>query len=220
MTPTTKVWILSDSRIFRDAISSRLVTEDGVELLGAAATVRDLLQSGLAERADVVLVHAADDSTNGDPTDTAEITWRIKRLLPSARVVVVGQRPNEPNAVRTIEAGASAWLGDGTSYEELVEAIRAAATGCATIGLEMLGEISRRICSLKETLEAPTTQLRQELSNRETDVARLMALGLVNKQIAKRLGIRLSTAKNHVHNVLKKLRIERRQDLVGVAWMQ
>ncbi|HYW79143.1 MAG TPA: hypothetical protein VE890_06170, partial [Thermoguttaceae bacterium] len=64
MTPTTKVWILSDSRIFRDAISSRLVTEDGVELLGAAATVRDLLQSGLAERADVVLVHAADDSTN------------------------------------------------------------------------------------------------------------------------------------------------------------
>ena len=210
MTPTTHVSILSNSRIFRDVISSRLITEDGVELLGAVATVRDLLEGGFAGRTEVVLVHAADD-----PADTAEVTWRIKRLLPSARVVAVGRRPDEPNMVRTIEAGASAWLEDGAPYGELVEAIRAAATGCATGTLEMLVKIARRVDTLTETKELSTTRPPQDLSKRETDVARLMALGLANKQIARRLRIKLSTAKNHVQNVLSKLRIERRRDLVG-----
>lgn len=210
MTPTIHLLILSSSRIFRDAISSRLITEDGIELLGAVATVRDLLQSGFAERADIVLVHAADD-----PADTAEITWRIKKLLPSARVVAVGRRPDEPNVVRTIEAGASAWLENGASYAELVEAIQAAAAGCATGTLEMLVEIGRRIDMLTETKELPTARPLQALSKRETDVAQLMALGLANKQIARRLRIKVSTTKKHAHNVLSKLRIERRRELVG-----
>ncbi len=209
MTPTTHVSILSNSRIFRDVISSRLITEDGVELLGAVETVCDLLESGFAEQTEVVLVYAADDLA-----DTAEITWRIKRLLPSVRVVAVGRCPDEPNVARTIEAGASAWLENGASYQELVEAIRAAAAGHATGALEMLVEIGRRIDTLTETKEPPTVCPPQELSKRETDVARLMALGLINKQIARRLRIKLSTAKNHVHNVLRKLQIERRRDLL------
>lgn len=210
MSSTIHVSILSDSRIFRDVISSRLITEDGIEPLGAVGTVRGLLESGLADRTDVALVHST-----ADPADTAEATWEIKRLLPSARVVAVGYRPSEPGVVRAIEAGASACLENGASYRELVEAIRAAAEGCATGSLEMLVEIGRRIDTLLKTKEPSTARPPQELSARETQVARLVALGLVNKQIARRLGIKLSTAKNHVHNVLQKLQIERRRDLVG-----
>ena len=204
------VSILSDSRILRDAISSRLLLEDGIELLGAAGSVRDLLQSGLADPAEVVLIHPT-----SDPADAAQMTWELKRLLPSIRVVVAGCRPGESDAVRAIEAGASACLEYGTAnFVDLVDAVRAAAEGRATgPSLEILVEIGRRINSLSEM----PAQSSPELSDREAQVVRLIAVGLANKQIARRLGIKLSTAKNHVHNVLRKMNVKRRRDLIGLA---
>ena len=204
------VSILSDSRILRDAISSRLLLEDGIELLGAAGSVRDLLQSGLADSAEVVLIHPT-----SDPADAAQMTWELKRLLPSIRVVVAGCRPGESDAVRAIEAGASACLEYGTAnFVDLVDAVRAAAEGRATgPSLEILVEIGRRINSLSEM----PAQSSPELSDREAQVVRLIAVGLANKQIARRLGIKLSTAKNHVHNVLRKMNVKRRRDLIGLA---
>jgi len=212
MPSTIHVSILSDSRILREAISSRLILEDGIELLGAVGTVRDLLQSGRADRAEVVLIH----STSA-PADTAQITWELKRLLPSVRVVVAGCRRGEADAVRAIEAGASACLENGAAtYRDLVDAVRAAARGQVTSpSLEILAEIGRRIKSLSETREPSPPQSTPELSAREAEVVRLIAVGLANKQIARRLGIKLSTAKNHVHNVLHKMNVKRRRDLVG-----
>ena len=208
------VSILSDSRILRDAISSRLILEDGIELLGAVGTVRDLLQSGLADRAQVVLVHSA-----SDPADTAQTTWEIKRLLPSVRVVVAGCRPGESDAVRAIEAGASAALEHNTAnFRDLVDTVRAAAEGRATgSSLELLVDVARRINSLAETDVLSPTQSAAELSAREAQVVRLIAVGLANKQIARRLGISLSTAKKHVHHVMQKRSVKRRRDVVGLA---
>jgi len=208
MTTTIHLAILSSSRILADAMSSRLISEDGLEVLGTAATLHDLLASQCGEQADVVLVHAADD-----PAGVPQVVGQIRRLLPSTRVVAMGRRPGEPDTARAIEAGASAWLEDGTSYAELVEAIRAAGMGRATGSLEMLVEIHRRMETRAETSKPTTAPSRPMLSKRETDVARLMALGLVNKQIAGRLKIKLSTAKKHVYNVMRKLRIEHRGDL-------
>jgi DNA-binding NarL/FixJ family response regulator len=202
--------IVSDSELFRSALACRLLMEEGIELLGAAGTVRDLLQGGLVERTQVVLVHSA-----LDPSDGAEITWELKRLAPSARVVVAGCRAGESDAVRAVEAGASACLENGAAYDVLVDAIRAASRGRATgASLELLVEIGRRIEALSE-MQEPAAEARQDLSRRETEVARLVALGLGNKQIARRLRIRLSTVKNHVHNILSKLQIERRRELAG-----
>jgi len=214
MPSTIHLSIVSDSRILRDAISSRLILEDGIELLGAFGTVRDLLQSVLADRAEVVLIHSA-----SAPADTAQITWELKRLLPSVRVVVAGCRPGESDALRAIEAGASACLENGVaSFRDLVDAVRAAAEGRATgASLEILVEIGRRIKSLADTQQPSPPQSPPELSGREAEVVRLIAMGLANKKIAWRLGIKLSTAKNHVHNALRKMNVKRRRDLVGLA---
>ena len=214
MPSTIHLSILSDSRIIRDAISSRLILEDGIELLGAAGTVRDLLQGGLADRANVVLIHLT-----SAPEDAAWITWKLKRLLPSTRVVVAGCRPGESDALRAVEAGASACLENcAASYRDLVDAVRAAAEGrAAGASLQMLVDIGRRIESLAETEEPSPAQSSPELSAREAEVIRLIAAGLPNKQIARRLGIRPSPAKNHVHSVLRKMNAKRRRDLVGIA---
>jgi len=212
MPPTIHVSILSDSRILRDAISSRLILEDGIELLGAVGTLRDLLQSGLADRTEVVLIHPT-----SDPADAAMTTGNLKRLLPSARVVVAGCRPGETDAVCAIENGAAACLEDGAAYHDLVDALRAAAEGrAAGLSLEMLVDIGRRIKSLSETHVLLPTESPPVLSIRETEVARLMAAGLANKQISRRLGIELSTAKNHARNILRKTDL-RRRDLAAFA---
>ncbi len=213
MASTIHVSILSDSRIIRDTISSRLLLEDGIELLGAVGTIRDLLRSGLGERTEVVLIH----STSA-PADTDQTTWELKRLLPSIRVVVAGCRQGESDAVCAIEAGAIACLESGAGYSDLVDALKAAAEGrTAGASLQMLAAIGRRIKSHSETEKPMRAQPLPELSVREAEVVRLIAVGLANKQIARRLGIKLSTAKNHVHAALKKMNVRRRRDLIGIA---
>jgi two-component system, NarL family, nitrate/nitrite response regulator NarL len=214
MPSTIHVSILSDSRILRDAISFRLISEDGIELLRAVGAVRDLLQSGLFDEPEVVLIH----STSA-PADMAQTTWELKRLLPSVRVVVAGCRSGESDAVRAIEAGASACLEDGAAtFRDLVDAVKAAAEGRATgFSVEILVEIGRRIKSLSETRESSPAQASPELSPNEAEVVRLIAVGLSNKQIALRLGTKLSTAKNHVHNALHKMNVKRRRDLIGAT---
>jgi DNA-binding NarL/FixJ family response regulator len=209
-----QVSIISDSRILRDAISAKLIQEEGIELLGAVGSVRDLLQGVLAERADVVLIH----STSA-PEDMAGTTWELKRLLPSVKVVVAGCRPGEADAVEAIQAGASACLENGAAnFRDLIGALKAAAEGRATgPSLEVLVEISRRIKLRSQTSQPLAPRTRPQLSARETEVVRLLAVGTANKKIARRLGIKPSTAKNHVHNVLRKMDVKRRRDLIGVA---
>ena len=178
---SVRVFLLSESRIVRDAISSRLIQEDGIELLGTVGSVRDLLQGALAERADVLLIH----STSA-PENMAETVWELKRLLPSTKIVVAGCRPGEADAVEAIEAGASACLENGAAnFRDLINAVKAAAEG-RSIGpsLEVLAEIGRRIKERSRTAQPAPPPTAAKLSAREAEVARLLALGLATGAIA------------------------------------
>lgn len=200
--------ILSDSRLFRDALSSRLAGEDEVAVVGAAGTIYDLLMRARGRPIDVLLAYL------GIRSELAmEIVWDIKTLMPATRVVVLGCEGRKADTVGWIEAGAMAWLGHNTAYKSLVDAILAVSEGRTYCPTEVVTDVALRVAQLQRA-DPDLKWLRQEtLSDREGEVSQLLRLGLSNKEIARELGLRGPTVKSHVSEVLRKLGMARRHEL-------
>ena len=213
-----RVSILSNSRLFREAILSRLAVEEEIEVVGTAGTADDLAASGWAKSIDVMLVYSS-----GELAEAAELVWKVKTFLPSARVIALGCEQSESEVVGCIEAGASHCLESGAPFAELLASIRNVFQGRTACSLAILARVVRRIEELAQIQPEAEGGEPEPLSFRESEVAQLIASGLINKQIARRLSIKPGTVKNHVHNILQKLRVKRRWDVARVPlteWTQ
>jgi DNA-binding NarL/FixJ family response regulator len=204
-----QVATLADSGLFRSALSSRLVLEDEMEVVSTAGTIYELVVRAQGRPIDVLLVYLSILSPL-----TLEIVFDIKLLLPATRIVVLGCEPGNPQPVRWIEAGAWAWLEHDASYDALLEAIRAVAEGRTFYATEVMTDVIGRIARLREAGRDRKGFEEEPLTDRESEAARWVRLGLSNKEIAQRLGVKQATAKKYVARVLGKLGgLEHRRDL-------
>lgn len=208
MTRRIQLAILSDSRLFRDALSCRLDLEKEIAVIGAAGTVHDLLVRAGGRPVDVLLVHLDVRSALA-----AEIVFDVKMLLPASRLVVLGCEPSDAGALRWIEAGAAAWLGDDASYDSLLQATQAVAEGRTLFSADQVIDGIRRLSQLRKADPSLGGCSEGPLSDREREVAQWLSLGLSNKEIARRLGVRQPTVKSHVSRVLRKLGARRRGEI-------
>jgi DNA-binding NarL/FixJ family response regulator len=200
--------ITSGCGLLRDVLACRLRAEPGIELAAVAASLDDLLADPRGGATRVLLLHATDP-------DAAEIVAEITVRLPSARVVVLCDVADGALALGCLEAGAAACMGHDAPYASLLDAVRAASRGQTTASLALVAAAARRIRDLQRAA-GPTERVEPEqpLSDRECEVADLLGEGLANKQIARRLRIKPQTVKSHVHNVLQKLHVKRRHQVV------
>jgi DNA-binding NarL/FixJ family response regulator len=201
--------ILSNSRLFREALAARLASEEWVQVLGAAGTVYELLLAAQGRPINILLVYLDMESAVG-----REVVWDINTLLPATRVVVLGSQEEDAETVRWIEAGAMAALAADASWPCLLETIRSVAEGRVTYPAEIVGCLAHRIGELQRACPGVKPTAREPLSERETEVAQLIALGLMNKQVARRLGLKGPTVKTHVRSIFRKLHVKRRRDLM------
>ena len=208
MARAIQVSILSDSRVFRDALSFSLTFENEIRLVAVAATVRELITKAPARSTEVLLV-----DLSVQPADAAEIIWDLKTCLPTARVIALGCEHDETETVKCIEAGASACLGQDVPYDVLLETVRAVSEERTIGSLRILTRVVRRIDKLAAVKGHVEDSQPRRLSRRETEVARLVGSGMINKQIARQLAIKPCTVKSHVHSILHKLGVGRRRDV-------
>jgi DNA-binding NarL/FixJ family response regulator len=129
MARTIRVAILSDSRLFREAVSSCLATEPEVEVVGQANTIHDLLLRAQGRSIDVLLVYPGIR-----PLRPLEAPWDVKTLLPASRVALLGCEQDHPEIARWNEVDNVAWLDQDTSYQSVLEAIEALTEGRASAG--------------------------------------------------------------------------------------
>ena len=201
--------ILANSRLFREVIAARLADEDWVQVVSVAGTVYDLLLGAQARPINVLLVYLDIESAVG-----AEVVRNIKTLLPATRIVVLGSGQGDAEMLRWIETGAAACLSDGESWAGLLETIRSVAEGRATYSPEVVGGVVARIGELEQARPAPALAEQEPLSDREIEVSQWIALGLMNKQVARRLKIKKNSVKTHLRSVLRKRGLKRRRDLI------
>jgi DNA-binding NarL/FixJ family response regulator len=207
--PPVSVMVVDDHPIWRDGVA-RDLGERGFEVKATAGDAPAALRIARPVKPDVVLM----DLNLGD-TDGVTATRQITQEVPGTRVLVLSASGEHKDVLEAVKAGASGYLVKSASVEELVDAVQRTAAGDAvfTPGLAglVLGEY-RRMAEAPDS--GPQTP---QLTERETEVLRLVAKGLTARQIANRLVISHRTVENHVQSTLRKLQLHNRVELTRYA---
>lgn len=203
------VMVVDDHPIWRDGVA-RDLSEHGFEVRGTAADGDAAVRIATAIRPDVVLMDLNLGRTSG-----VDATRSITGTLPETRVLVLSASGEHGDVLEAVKAGASGYLVKSASTRELVDAVQRTAAGdpVFTAGLAglVLGEY-RRMADAPADGEPPP-----QLTERETDVLRLVAKGMTSRQIAEKLVISHRTVENHVQSTLRKLQLHNRVELARYA---
>ena len=194
-----RVFVASDGRVYRDGICRLIATERSLELAGAASTVDAPAWLRGQALPDVVLV---------DATRHADLllAHEISSAAEGARLVALVAPDQEDDVVAWAGAGVSGLLSWNAAPRQLADILERAAHGETPCSPDIAEAFLRR------ARDEPSSALRAAgtLTERESEIAELVACGLSNKAIASRLSIKLATVKNHVHSVLEKLKVDSR----------
>lgn len=190
----------------------RALDRDDIEVLGIATTLEDVRELVEDRRVDVIV---AADGIGRD-----EVLALARELFDAdgeARLLVTGV-PDSPAVVMGyIEAGAIGIVPPDKSLEELVAAVRAVSRGQAWLSRRFILHCMRRVAELVRLCEGAGINSRHlaRLTDKEMEVLDLLGERLSNAQIAKRLFVTVATVKSHVHSILKKLGVHRREEAVA-----
>ncbi|MFI6477918.1 response regulator [Nonomuraea sp. NPDC050663] len=203
-----RVMVVDDHPMWRDGVA-RDLAEAGYEVVAAVGEGRQAVRVAQAVRPDVVVLDLQLPDLSG-----AEVARGLATLESPPRVLVLSASAEQEDVLEAVKAGASGYLVKSAQREEFLDAVRRTADGDAvfTPGLAglVLGEY-RRLAAQPTPAEGP------RLTDRETEVLRLVAKGLSYKQIADRLVLSHRTVQNHVQNTLNKLQLHNRVELVRYA---
>jgi DNA-binding NarL/FixJ family response regulator len=197
-----RVMLVDDHDLFRTGLRN-LLEEQGVHIVAEAPDGNLALQLVRELAPDVVVMDLNMPGMNG-----IEATREITRLAPLTRVLVLTISDQDGDVMDAILAGACGYLMKDSSIQDLMQGIRAASVGESLISPHIASKVLQRIRAA--SVEAGGAVARPELSERETEVLRLIANGKDNAEIAHELHISPKTVKNHISNILMKLQIENR----------
>jgi DNA-binding NarL/FixJ family response regulator len=198
-----RVMLVDDHDLFRTGLRN-LLEEQGLQIVAEASEGATALSLVRELAPDVVVMDLNMPGMNG-----IEATREIVRLAPLTRVVVLTISDQDGDVMDAIIAGACGYLLKDSSIQDLMQGIRAAAVGESLISPHIASKVLQRIRATGVQPEDAAVR-GPELSDRETEVLRLIANGKDNAEIARDLHISPKTVKNHISNILMKLQIENR----------
>jgi NarL family two-component system response regulator LiaR len=199
-----RVMLVDDHTMVRRGLAAFLKVFDDLQLAGEAESGAAAIQLCGEILPDVVLMDMVMPDMDG-----ATATHAIRQQFPQVQVLALTSFKEGDLVKNALEAGAIGYLLKDVSADELVQAIRAAHAGRATLSPEAAQ-------ALVETANLPPAP-GLDLTEREREVLALMIEGLNNTQIAGRLTVSSSTIKSHVSNILSKLGVASRTEAVTLA---
>ena len=195
--------VAASVRLYRDGLAHSLRAK--MQVVAVTSDVTATLEEARRQKPDVLLL---DLSLEGG----LALLSALRECVPLTRVVVFAvDEAHEGQVLACAEAGAAGWVGRDGSADDVVEAALHAARGELLCSARTAALLSRRVAFLARERRAPSaTPLAVQLTPRQAEIAELLEKGLSNKHIAKTLGMRLPTVKNHVHSILEKLEVRNR----------
>ncbi|GAA3753259.1 response regulator [Micromonospora maritima] len=197
-----RLLLADDHPVVRAGLRAVLETEPGLVVVAEAATAEDAVTRAADGDVDVVLM----DLRFGAGMSGVEATAAITARPGAPRVLVVTTYDTDADTLPAIEAGATGYLLKDAAPEELAAAVRTAAAGRAAIAPAVADRLMNR-------LRTPDTAL----TRRETEVLGLVADGLSNQAIGRRLHLTEGTVKSHLSRIYTKLRVPSRTAAVAAA---
>lgn len=208
-----RVMVVDDHPMWRDAVA-RDLEQHGFDVVATAGDGEQAVRRALAALPDVLVL-----DLNLPAKPGVEVCRELLGVRQELRVLVLSASGEHADVLEAVKSGATGYLVKSASTEELVDAVRRTAAGdpVFTPGLAglVLGEYRRLATEPASRAQADPGV--PQLTDRETEVLRLVAKGLSYRQIAERLVISHRTVQNHVQNTLGKLQLHNRVELVRYA---
>ena len=210
MAEPVRVMVVDDHPMWRDAVERDLQAA-GFDVVGVAANGTEALARFPACRPHVVVLDLQIPVPNG-----VEVTAEVLRQDPSARVLILSASGEQVDVLEAVKAGATGYLVKSASRKELLDAVRRVARGDPVFTPGLAGLVLGEFRRMSDGDGAADTD-QSTLTERETEVLKMVAKGMSYRQIAERLVLSHRTVQNHVQNTLRKLQMHNRVELTRYA---
>ena len=205
-----RLLLVDDHQVVRSGLRMLLSNESDVEIIGDAGTAAEALQAVKLLKPNVVLMDIGLPDMSG-----IDATREIKRTDPGVAVVALTIHEDEEYFFKMLEAGAGGYVPKRAAPEELLTAIRAAAAGEVYLYPSLAKLLVKDYLAQEHTNEAERAL--DGLTEREQEVLRYLAEGVANNEIAEALVISIKTVARHRENIMQKLGLHSRSELVRYA---
>jgi NarL family two-component system response regulator LiaR len=203
------VMIVDDHEMVRRGACSYLEAQPDISVVAQASSGEEAVRLAQEFIPDVVLMDLVMPGMDG-----VEATRRVKDISPRSQIVILTSFHQDEFIFPALQAGAISYLLKDVKASELVEAIRRAARGEATLHPRIAARVIKTFRSLEPEEATPFIAL----TEREMEVLKLIAKGYSNDKIAETLVISMGTVKGHVSNILSKLHLVDRTQAAAYAW--
>jgi DNA-binding NarL/FixJ family response regulator len=201
-----RVLIVDDHPLFRDGLRGLLESIADLQVCGEAGSGSDAVELAANLQPDVILM-----DLNMPTLDGIEATRRIVQHSQRANVLVLTMYEDDESVFAALRAGARGYVLKGAPQAETLRAIRAVGNGEAIFGPGIASRVMRYFAAGRPAVAASVFP---ELTERETEILRLIAQGRTNEDIAEQLVLSLNTVRNHVSNICGKLQVADRAQAV------
>lgn len=204
---TIKVLVVDDHLLSRKGIASILATHPLFIIVGEATNGQEALEQAKALRPDLILMDIRMPGVSG-----LEATRLIKEAMPYVKIVILSVSDDVQDFFEAIKKGAQGYLLKNMEPEYWIDYIISIVQGEALISRALATKILQEFAAPKPDM------LGSKLSEREKEVLQLVSHGLGNKEIGEKLYISESTVKNHLRNIMDKLHLQNRKQLIAFAY--
>ncbi|MGD8519464.1 MAG: response regulator transcription factor [Anaerolineae bacterium] len=203
---TIHVLIADDHQLFRDGLKALLQSAADTEVVGEAATGQEAMDLAAESQPDVILMDLQMPDMDG-----IEATRHIVRTSPHINVLMVTMFEDDQSVFAAMRAGARGYVLKGAKHEEMLRAIRAAASGEAIFSPSIAARMMNFFAASRNVIPE---EVFSDLTDREREILTLIARGETNVEIAQALTISIKTVRNHVSNIFGKLQVADRAQAV------
>lgn len=204
-----KILLCDDQAVIRDGLEMLLNLEKDIQVIATAQDGAEAVELAAKQQPDLILMDLKMPGTNG-----IEATRQLHARFPNIKVLVLTTYDDDEWVFDAIRAGASGYLLKDTPREKIIEAVRGTVAGRSFVDPAVAGKLLNQVASNQTQ---PTSLLTDKLTERETDVLRLIAKGFNNGEIANQLHLSEGTVRNHVSAILEKLGVSDRTQAAIIA---
>ncbi|MBS4209218.1 response regulator transcription factor [Bacillus sp. FJAT-50079] len=205
-----RILLCDDHAVVRTGLKMLLNNHSDIEVVGEASEGNEAIEKALELKPDVIIM----DLSMPHGKDGLSATAELKKLLPETAILILTMHDDEEYLFRGIEAGASGSVLKSAPHDELLAAIYSVSEGNAYLHPSATKRLMEEYLGNVKQGNADTFSL---LSDREKEVLTLIAKGFSNKEIAEQLVISVKTVETHRGNVMEKLQMKTRPELVSIA---
>ena len=200
MSNLIRILIADDHPVVRQGLSTLLIPRNGMKVIGEATNGNQAIELAHQLKPDVIMMDMVMPEMSG-----AEATKQIMAEDPDTHILILTSFGQEENLIEALNAGALGCLLKDSQPDDLLQAIRTVHSGQMSIPKSLAAKL------INQPPQANNTE--SLLTDREQEIAALVAQGLSNKEIARELGVSANTIRSHISNILRKLKLTNRTQI-------